>query len=141
MGIEIVTYADSHFEGVDALWRESSPDASPRNTAKIAIPAKLAYQPDLFLVAMDGARVVGSTMAGYDGHRGWIYAVAVLAAYRSRGIGTRLMAEAEARLAAMGCIKINLQVVTANAAVIAFYRRLGYAVEERISLGKVIQPL
>jgi ribosomal protein S18 acetylase RimI-like enzyme len=105
---------------------------------EIAIPAKVAVQPELFLVAVNGGRVIGTTMAGYDGHRGWLYTVAVLQAYRREGVGSALVREAEKRLLALGCPKINLQVVAGNASATAFYEALGYAIEERVSMGKPI---
>ena len=132
----IEPYRDAHFADVSALWREAFPDDPPWNAAEVAIPAKLSVQPELFLVALDGPRTIGSIMAGYDGHRGWLYAVAVRASHRRRGIGAALVRTAEARLEALGCRKINLQVRAANSALVAFYERLGYAVEERVSLGK-----
>lgn len=140
MEAKIVTYSSEHFDAVDQLWREAFPDDPPSNRADVAIPAKLAAQPELFLVALDGDRVVGTTMAGYDGHRGWLYAVAVRRSDRRVGIGAKLVAEAERRLGALGCTKVNLQVRSTNAEVVAFYRELGYAVEERVSLGKRLHP-
>jgi ribosomal protein S18 acetylase RimI-like enzyme len=134
--IEIRSYGGDQFEGVKALWQEAFPSDPPWNAAELAIPAKLAVQPELFLVAVRRDEVVGSIMAGYDGHRGWLYAVAVSNAYNRRGIGTALVREAEKRLRAMGCHKVNLQVRTSNAVVIAFYERLGYITEDRISMGK-----
>jgi ribosomal protein S18 acetylase RimI-like enzyme len=132
----VAPYSSEHFDGVQALWQQAFPDDPPWNAAEVAIPAKLAVQPELFLVALDGDLVVGSIMAGYDGHRGWLYAVAVLN-YRCRqGVGTALVRAAEARLRSMGCSKINLQVRSTNASVVAFYRRLGYLIEERTSMGK-----
>jgi ribosomal protein S18 acetylase RimI-like enzyme len=132
----IEPYRAEHFADVRALWREAFPDDPPWNAAEVAIPAKLAVQPERFLVALDGGRAVGSIMAGYDGHRGWLYAVAVRNSHRRRGIGAALVRAAEERLRAGGCRKINLQVRATNRAVIEFYERLGYAVEERVSLGK-----
>jgi ribosomal protein S18 acetylase RimI-like enzyme len=134
--ITIEAYRDAHFEGVRALWLEAFPDDPPHNRAEGAIPAKLACQPELLLVALDGGGVIGTAMAGYDGHRGWLYSVAVHAAHRRAGVGTLLVEEAERRLAGLGCCKVNLQIRAENAAVAAFYRGLGYAVEERISMGK-----
>lgn len=134
--VEIHSYGPEWFEGVRGLWLEAFPSDPPWNAAEIAIPAKLAVQPDLFLIALHLGKVVGSIMAGYDGHRGWLYAVAVLSAHGRHGIGTALVHEAEKRLRAMGCHKINLQVRTSNAGVIAFYEGLGYVVEDRISMGK-----
>ena len=75
-------------------------------------------------------------MAGYDGHRGWLYTIAVLQSYRRTGVGTALLRDAEARLLALGCPKINLQVLSGNAPACAFYEQLGYAIEERVSMGK-----
>ena len=75
--ITIATYADRYFGGVDGLWREAFSDDAPRNTAAIAIPQKQQFQPELFLVAIEEDEVIGSLMAGYDGHRGWISRVAV----------------------------------------------------------------
>jgi ribosomal protein S18 acetylase RimI-like enzyme len=112
------------------------PDDPPWNAANVAIPAKLAVQPGLFFVALDGVEVVGSIVAGYDGHRGWLYMLAVSNSHRRRHIGSALVREAEARLVAIGCQKINLQVRTSNAAVVEFYKKLGYMIEERISMGK-----
>ena len=137
--VPVITYQQSHFDTVRLLWREAFPNDPPWNAAELAVPAKLKVQPDLFLVATDGRLVVGSIMAGYDGHRGWLYAVVVLQSHQRRGIGTALVRAAEARLSAMGCAKINLQVRSSNAAVVSFYRSLGYEVEERVSMGKRIR--
>ena len=138
--LSIVTYQPSHFDSVRLLWRDAFPDDPPWNAAELAIPAKLKIQPELFLVATDRSSVVGSIMAGYDGHRGWLYAVAVLRSRQRQGIGTALVREAETRLSAMGCTKINLQVRSSNSAVVSFYRSLGYDVEERVSMGKRMRP-
>lgn len=132
----IISYTNAHFGGVDALWREAFPNDAAWNVAKISIPEKLRVQPDLLLVAAEAGLVVGSIMAGYDGHRGWISRIAVLKSRQRQGIGEALIQEAEKRLAAQGCIKVNLQVVASNAAVLGFYQSLGYSVEERISMSK-----
>lgn len=134
--MRIATYDQQNFAGIEALWEEAFPDDPPWNAASIAIPEKLKQQPGLIIVALDGETVVGSILAGYDGHRGWLYALAVLETYRGNDIGTKLVAEAERRLAALGCQKVNLQVRATNAGVIKFYERLGYSVEERVSMGK-----
>ena len=76
-------------------------------------------------------------MAGYDGHRGWIYSLAVAPRFRRRGIATALVHHVEQALAARDCPKINLQILPSNSAVIAFYHKLGYTLEDRISMGKI----
>ena len=71
-------YRNEHFAGVEALWREAFPNDAPWNKASTAIAEKMRVQPDLMLVALEGLLVVGSVMAGYEGHRGWISRIAVL---------------------------------------------------------------
>jgi len=139
----ITTYRDHHFDGVDRLWRECFPNDPPRNRAEFSIPAKHAIGAplgsDLIVVALDDDdTVIGTIMAGYDGHRGWLYAVAVAANYRRSGIGRRLVKEACQRLRNVGCAKVNLQIRAGNEAVTAFYQSLGFEVEPRISMGRLL---
>ncbi len=136
--MEIRRYEDSDFGGVRSLWEAAFPNDPLRNHADIAIPAKLAFQPDLLFVAADNDGVIGSIMAGYDGHRGWLYSVAVRRDATRRGVGTALVRHAEQALRALGCDKVNLQVRSSNMEVVRFYEHLGYGVEDRISLGKAL---
>lgn len=136
--MEIRPYQAADFAGLDALWREAFPNDPPRNRADISVPAKLAMKDDLLFVAVDQGCVIGSIMAGYDGHRGWLYSVAVRQDAKRRGIGTALVQTAEAALRKLGCCKINLQVRSTNAAVIEFYKGLGFVVEEHISMGRLL---
>ena len=137
MSMEVSPYSETHFAGVRALWEEVFPDDLPRDYAEVSLPAKAKEHPELFLLALEEGRVIGSVMAGYDGHRGWLYRVAVAKAHRHLGVGAALIHEAEKRLWALGCVKINLQVRGANQGVTAFYQNLGYVVEDRISMGKI----
>lgn len=127
-------------DAVIALWLEAFPeykDASrPQRNPYLSIANKLATQPELFFVAVKDGAVVGTVMAGYDGHRGWLYSLAVEAAARRLGIGTLLVRHAEAALTERGCPKVNLQVLSAKADVQAFYESLGYVADAVISLGK-----
>ncbi len=75
-------------------------------------------------------------MGGFDGHRGWVYYLAVALEHRRKGIARELMSALEARLLDYGCTKVNLQVRATNQDVVDFYLELGYAVEDRISMGK-----
>jgi predicted N-acetyltransferase YhbS len=83
----ISEYRDEHFAGVEVLWQEAFPNDAAWNKASVAIPEKMRFQPDLMLVAHEGRLVVGSVMAGYEGHRGWISRIAVLKAHRHKRIG------------------------------------------------------
>jgi ribosomal protein S18 acetylase RimI-like enzyme len=136
MSITITPATQGDLDDIDALWREAFPDDEPRHRAALTVPLKLAFQPDLFLVAREDGRLVGSIMAGYDGYRGHINRMAVLKTHRRRGIGVLLMREAEMSLRALGCVKINLQVRAGNGDVAGFYRKLGYAVEEHLDMAK-----
>jgi ribosomal protein S18 acetylase RimI-like enzyme len=79
-------------------------------------------------------------MAGFDGHRGWVYYLAVAERHRKQSYGRALMQEAERLLIERGCPKINLQVRSSNSGVIEFYRKLGYSKDETVSLGKRLIP-
>jgi len=137
---EIRPFESLDHDAVVLLWRTVFPDAPPRNDPVLDIRRKSLVQPDLFLVATSNDAVVGTCMAGFDGHRGWVHLVAVAPEFRRRGIGAALMCEAETRLADLGCPKLNLQVRASSPEAVGFYRRLGFHVEERISMGKVLPP-
>ncbi len=132
----IRAYREADEAGVVALWRVVFPEAPAHNRPADDIRHKLAVQRDLFLVAEAGGAIVGSAMAGFDGHRGWVHYVAVHPDARRAGVGSQLMREVERRLRAVGCPKWNLQVRADNGAVVDFYRSLGFEVEDRISMGK-----
>ena len=121
-----------------ALWEGIFADGyeAPHNDPAVSIGLKTAYDPELFLVAADGDRLIGTVMGGYDGHRGWVYSLAVAENERHRGIGTELMAEVERRLIGRGCLKVNLQVMPDNEEVVQFYRDMGFSIEDRLSMGK-----
>ena len=123
-------------EEVKALWSRAFADDPPWNAPEEIIRHKLAVQPGLFLVGVLRSKVVAAVMAGYDGNRGWIYHLAVAPELQRNSLGRQMMGEAEARLRALGCPKINLQVRSSNSGVVKFYDRLGYSVEDRISMGK-----
>jgi ribosomal protein S18 acetylase RimI-like enzyme len=134
--MEIRPYEENDEAAVAALWREVFPDEPAHNVPEEVIGRKLDVQRELFFVAAEGGEIVGTAMGGYDGHRGWVYTVAVRPIYRRRGVGAALMARVEEDLREMGCNKVNLQVRASNEGVVAFYERLGYAVEDRVSMGK-----
>lgn len=137
--IDLIPYSDErHRSEVTALWREALGYKDAHNNPNLSIDKKIAHDDALFFVAVIGPSVVGTIMAGYDGHRGWIYSVAVAPAYRRQGLGSRLIRHAERELSAKGCVKINLQLSEGNESVTAFYETLGYAVEKRICMGKKI---
>jgi ribosomal protein S18 acetylase RimI-like enzyme len=120
-----------------ALWTRVFPDDPPHNEPSQVIAAKLKVD-DLIFVAEHDKQIIGACMAGYDGHRGWLYAVAVSPDHRRAGTGTMLVRSALADLKKLGCLKVNLQIRSTNTAVAAFYQALGFAVEDRLSMGVFI---
>ena len=120
---------------VVALWCECGL-TRPWNDPQRDIARKLTEQPELFLVGSVGDRVIATAMVGFDGHRGWVYYLAVAASHRHQSIGRALMHEAERLLIERGCPKLNLMVRSSNAEVIAFYRALGYTPDDVVSLGR-----
>jgi ribosomal protein S18 acetylase RimI-like enzyme len=140
MALSVRPFAEVDRAIVEEIWSQAFPDDPPRNAPGIAIARKLQVQPELFFVASLGDVVVGAVMAGYDGVRGWIYHLAVGAEWRRRGVATALVRHAEAALARLGCPKVNLQVRGQSAELVAFYRKLGFVVEDRVSLGRVLDP-
>ena len=122
-----------------ALWHESGL-VRPWNDPVKDIHRKLRVQRDLFLVGTLNGRLVATVMAGYEGHRGWINYLAVARECRGRGFGRRLVDEAEARLRAMGCPKINLQIRRSNTEAVGFYRSLGFTEDDSLSMGKRLIP-
>ena len=120
---------------VVALWQECGL-TRPWNDPRADIARKLTEQPELFLVGTVDVELVATVMVGFDGHRGWVYYLAVSPGHRKQSYGRALMQEAERLLMERGCPKLNLLVRSSNAEVIEFYRKLGYVQDEVVSLGK-----
>ena len=123
---------------VISLWNEVFDYTSPQSRPHVIIDKKLAVKDGLFFVAVDESNVIGTVLAGYDGHRGWLYSLCVATKYQRKGVGSDLVKYAEAALIKLGCVKINLQIVSHNAEVVIFYEKHGYKTEPRVSMGKLI---
>jgi len=133
--MQLSPYAGADEREVIALW-QSCGLTRPWNDPKKDIQRKLTEQPELFLVGRIDERIVATVMAGYDGHRGWVNYLAVAPEHQKKGFGRTLMHYVEEALKARGCPKLNLQVRAPNRHALAFYRRLGYSVDDTVSLGK-----
>jgi ribosomal protein S18 acetylase RimI-like enzyme len=132
-------YRKSDEEAVVSLWKRTFPNTSPWNEPHADIRRKLTVQRELFLVAEIDGQLVGTAMAGFDGHRGWVYLLAVDEAHRRKGIATQLVRRAEQNLAALGCVKLNLMVRTSDLDVLPFYEKLGFGHQEVVTLGKLLK--
>lgn len=133
--MQIRPYQANDEAAVIALWQECGL-IRPWNDPRRDIQRKLGEQPELFLAGMDGARLVATVMAGFDGHRGWAYYLAVAATHRHRSYGSLLMRRVEELLIQRGCPKLSLLVRSSNLEVVEFYKKLGYAQDEVVSLGR-----
>ena len=136
--LQIRPYESRDEQAVISLWTDCGL-VVPWNDPRRDIQRKLRVQPETFLVAFVNAQLVATVMAGYDGHRGWINYLAVHPAHRRHGLGRRMMEEAERRLRAVGCPKINLQVRSANADAVQFYKRIGFEEDDVRSFGKRLE--
>ncbi|MBT3610114.1 MAG: GNAT family acetyltransferase [Gammaproteobacteria bacterium] len=133
--MQIRPYQASDLAQVLALWRACNLTIAANDPRK-DIERKLAVSPEMFLLGEFEGKVVASVMTGYEGHRGWINYLAVAPSHRRKSYGRLMMAAAEQLLDELGCPKINLQVRSANASVVAFYASLGYVIDDVVSMGK-----
>ena len=111
----------------------------PWNNPYKDIARKLKVQPELFLVGMLDSLLIATVMGGYDGHRGWINYLAVHPDFQGQGYAQQVMENVESELRKRGCPKINLQIRSGNARVIAFYQKLGFTDDQALSMGKRLE--
>jgi len=133
--MDIRAYQPTDESAVIALW-EACGLTRPWNDPHKDIARKLTEQPELFLVGVEGEKLMATAMVGFDGHRGWVYYLAVDPALQRLSYGKQLMHEAEQLLIARGCPKINLLVRSSNTKVLKFYAELGYTQDDVVSLGR-----
>lgn len=127
---------DDDVEAVVALWRDCGL-TRPWNDPHADVAAARRNPTSTVLVALDeSSAVVGTAMAGYEGHRGWLYYVAVAPGLQGTGLGRRVVAAAEAWLQDAGAAEVRLMVRTSNTRVLGFYARLGYTDREATVLGR-----
>lgn len=131
--MKIRQFCESDRSDLIKLWHAVFPDDPSHNEPSKVIEAKLAIDNLIFIAEHEGL-IIGACMAGYDGHRGWLYAVAVCNEQRRSGVGSALVQHAIQALKVMGCIKVNLQIRATNTEVTTFYKSLGFVIEERLSM-------
>ena len=133
----IVTFDNqTHCGEVVSLWKKVFGAQAAHIAPDFVVDKELEAREGLIYVALSGQLLVGTIMAGYDGNRGQIYALGVLPDYQRQGIGSSLLAFVEKKLSALGCRKINLQMLEGNEAAERFFSANGYQTEKRINMGK-----
>ena len=128
------------YEAVIALWSNAGLHINSSDSRQ-ALELALERDADLFLVAVEGAHLVGAVLGRYDGRRGWINHLAVAQPYRAQGVGSQLMQEVERRLRAKRCERVSLFIEPANVGVGVFYQQLGYEQRELLLMQKWLGPL
>ena len=124
---------------VRSLWQVAGLTLRPGDELE-DVKLKLQRDPDLFLVAEEDERIVGSVIGGWDGRRGWIYHLAVDPEHQRKGIGMGLVREVEKRLVAKGTKKVNAQVYKWNEKSSEFFKAIGYEVQpDLIMIGKQLR--
>jgi hypothetical protein len=138
-----LTIADLRSDEIEeavALWEIcglTRPWNDPRADAGLA----LAGETSTILGVHGDGRLVATVMVGSDGHRGWVYYLAVDPARRGQRLGEAMMRAAEAWVRARGMPKLQLMVRDDNLDVVRFYQAIGYEIEDRVILSKrLIQP-
>ena len=133
--LSISPITDADVEPVVVLWQRcglTRPWNDP--AADIALARRGANS--TILVGRAANQIVASALVGHDGHRGWVYYVAVDPDHQGKDFGRAIMAAAEDWLRAQGLEKIMLMVRADNSKVRAFYDRLGYETQERVIYAK-----
>ena len=131
----IKPYIPEYENAVIELW-ERCELTRPWNNPNVDIERKLKVNPEMFLVGMIDGKVAATVMGGYEGHRGWVNYLAVDPQYRRQGLGRQMMEAVEKKLLEKGCPKINIQIRGDNSEALAFYDKIGYKTEDRVSMGK-----
>jgi ribosomal protein S18 acetylase RimI-like enzyme len=133
-------YRDGDFDAVVDLWRVCDLLRPWNDPASDIALCRATPTAELFVgVHRDGRSqrgLIGAAMTGSDGHRGWLYYVAVHPAHRGTGVGQALVRHAEQWLAGIGIAKVEIMIRDDNDAVRGFYERIGYAVEPRIVMSR-----
>ncbi len=137
--LNIRPFDDADESAVIDLWHRSGLTVPWNDPAK-DIERKRHVQPELFLIGTIEGVVVATAMGGYDGHRGWVNYLAVNPNQRFQGYGQQIMNKLERLLIERGCPKLNLQVRSSNETAIAFYKSIGYKLDDVVSMGRRLIP-
>ncbi len=111
-----------------------------RTFADADLTRKLQMQPELFVIGELDSSPIATAMAGYDGHRGHLYYLAVCPAHQHLGHGREMVAHVQNLLRQRGCHRLTLYVSNDNLKVEGFYQRLGFSRNEVVSMGISLSP-
>ncbi|HVP23376.1 MAG TPA: GNAT family N-acetyltransferase [Conexivisphaerales archaeon] len=126
--LKIREFRVADYEDVARLWLDSGLGFRLGDDLD-SVKVKVTRDPELFLVAEEGGRLVGTVMGAWDGRRGWIYHLGVLPGSRRKGVGRALVEEIESRMREKGVLKVNGLVYGWNRISLSFFREQGYQVQ------------
>jgi ribosomal protein S18 acetylase RimI-like enzyme len=135
--VEIDELAEGEHDAAVALWHATGL-TRPWNDPHADLRRALAGPTSTVLAARAGGALMGTAMVGHDGHRGWIYYLAVDPAHQRGGVGRALVAACEDWVRARDIPKIQLMVRDTNRAAVVFYEALGYRDAETVVLGRFL---
>jgi len=127
--------SDADIDELIALWARCGL-TRPWNDPRADIAFARASPNAAILVAKRGDALHASVMVGHDGHRGWLYYVAVDPDQQRAGLGRLMTQMAEDWLRDRGVAKVMLMVRPESEAVRAFYHANGYDEQKRVILAK-----
>lgn len=137
MGVNVEPATTADRDAVIALW-QAARLTRPWNNPGSDFDLALANPTSTILLARDGDALLGSVMAGFDGHRGWVYYLATNPKLLKRGIGRLLMTAAEDWLRSLGCPRVRLMVRTDNLDARGFYQAIGYDDQDVVTMGRAL---
>jgi ribosomal protein S18 acetylase RimI-like enzyme len=123
--LRIAELLPSQVDAAIQLWHDAGL-TRPWNDPAEDLRRALEGPASTVLAGLDGGMLVATAMVGHDGHRGWVYYLAVRGDARGRGYGRAMMRACEAWLAARGVPKLNVMVRGDNATAREFYVEIGY---------------
>jgi ribosomal protein S18 acetylase RimI-like enzyme len=125
--VTIREFTMAEYDQVMAIWMEGRLPLKPSGRDSRENISRQIREPNvLFLVAEEGSRVIGTVLATHDGRKGWINRLAVQAAWRLKGIGARLVREAEGWLESQGMDILACLIENDNTVSMAAFEKLGY---------------
>ena len=133
-------YDEADLPACEKLWRKCGLATAYNDPASDVALWQRSSNAEI-LVAVQGERLVGTVCVGHDGHRGWIYQLAVEPRCRHRGLGRKLVRAAEDWLVERGLPKVQLMIRPTNAAVRLFYEALGYELTPRLIMARWLKQL
>lgn len=134
--VSLRSVADDDVPALISLWQACGLTRPWNDPAADIAKARTSREAEIIVAISEAGRLVGSVMVGHEGHRAWMYYVAVDPALQGRGLGRLLVRAAEAWAAGRGMEKMHLLIRPENDRVRAFYETAGYGEQKRVLMAR-----